>query len=87
MDPEADEWRRAREFVDYVDQEHFENQFVVWTAVMLNGDGSQDGLFEAISRKCTELEAVLEGLTGHTEQSFSHLDVQLEDEPTQVLRE
>ena len=75
MDPEADEWRRAREFVNYVDLEHFENQFVVWTTVMLNGDGTQDGLLQAISRKCTELEAILEGLTGQPEQSFSHFDV------------
>ena len=44
VETDEEEWKRVRAFISSVDKPYFENQFVIWTANMLNGDSNQEGL-------------------------------------------
>ena len=83
---EDDEQLRATEFITHVDKEHFDNHFVIWTASMLNGSGTQEGILQALSQKCNSLETQLQEMTRmpNSDALFDKNDFDLEDQPTPV---
>ena len=83
---EDDELLRASEFITHVDKEHFDNHFVIWTANMLNGSGTHEGILQALSQKCNDLETQLSEMTAlpNSQAQFDKNDFELEDQPTPV---
>ena len=88
QESDLSELRRANDFIKNVDKDFFENHFIVWSSSMLNGDGNQDGILQAISAKSGELESYLQGMVDSDyDAKFETNDFKLDDRPNKLFTE